>query len=97
MMLSRLADVRVIELPCHRRDDGEIVVAEGATAVPFAIARLFVLRAPAGAERAGLAGRRAPRFGRIRLIGEDRARLPFTAPSGARETELADLPIQRLR
>ena len=51
MMLSRLADVRVIELPCHRRDDGEIVVAEGATAVPFAIARLFVLRAPAGAER----------------------------------------------
>jgi len=51
MMLSRLADVRPIELPCYRRDDGEVVVAEAATGVPFAIARLFVLRAPQGAER----------------------------------------------
>ena len=51
MMLSRLTDVRVIELPCHRRDDGEVVVAEAATGVPFAIARLFALRAPRGAER----------------------------------------------
>jgi dTDP-4-dehydrorhamnose 3,5-epimerase-like enzyme len=51
MMLSRLADVRAIELPCHRRENGEVVVAEAATGVPFAIARLFVLRAPQGAER----------------------------------------------
>jgi len=51
MMLSRLADVRPIELPCHRREDGEVVVAEAATGVPFAIVRLFVLRAPQGAER----------------------------------------------
>ena len=49
MQLSRLADVRLVELPRHIRDDGEVVVAEGGTGVPFAIARLFVLRAPEGA------------------------------------------------
>jgi len=51
MLLSRLADVRLIELPRHARDDGEVVVAEAVTGVPFAIARLFVLRAPEGAAR----------------------------------------------
>ena len=49
--LARVADVRIIELPCHRRSDGELVVAEAATGMPFAIARLFTLRAPEGAER----------------------------------------------
>jgi hypothetical protein len=42
---------RLVDLPRHVRDDGEVVVAEAATGVPFDIARLFVLRAPAGAER----------------------------------------------
>ena len=51
MQLSGLADVRRIELPRHARDDGEVVVAEPATGVPFAIARLFVLRAPDGTAR----------------------------------------------
>jgi dTDP-4-dehydrorhamnose 3,5-epimerase-like enzyme len=51
MRLTRLAEVRTIDLPCHVRDDGEVVVAESATSVPFVIARLFVLRAPRGAER----------------------------------------------
>jgi dTDP-4-dehydrorhamnose 3,5-epimerase-like enzyme len=48
---TRLADIRMIELPRHRRDGGEVVVAEAATEVPFAIVRLFVLRARQGAER----------------------------------------------
>lgn len=51
MQLSRLADVRRIELPRHARDDGEVVVAETPASVPFVIARLFVLRAPVGAAR----------------------------------------------
>jgi hypothetical protein len=51
--MNSISDARLIELPCHTRDDGEVVVAEaGVTAgVPFAIARLFTLRAPEGAER----------------------------------------------
>jgi hypothetical protein len=51
LCFSRLADVRTLDLPRHTREDGEVVVAETANGVPFAIARLFVLRAPPGAER----------------------------------------------
>jgi dTDP-4-dehydrorhamnose 3,5-epimerase-like enzyme len=51
MTLSRVSDVRSIDLPVHREDDGELVVAEAATGVPFAIARMFTLRAQAGTER----------------------------------------------
>src|SRR5262249_36161552 len=51
MLLSRLAEARLVDLPCHTREDGEVVVAEAATGVPFAIARVFILRAPPGAER----------------------------------------------
>jgi hypothetical protein len=60
--LSRLGGVRLIELPCHARDDGEVVVAEAATGVPFAIARLFVLRAPDGAARGDHAHKRCSQF-----------------------------------
>jgi UDP-2-acetamido-3-amino-2,3-dideoxy-glucuronate N-acetyltransferase len=59
---TRLADVRTIDLPRHRRDDGEVVVAEAAAEVPFAIARLFVLRAPQGAERGKHAHRLCSQF-----------------------------------
>ncbi len=41
---------QIVDLPCHRRDDGEVVVAE-ATQVPFEIVRMFTLTAPAGAVR----------------------------------------------
>jgi len=51
MTLSQLDEARFVNLPCYRRPDGEVVVAETATGVPFAIARMFTLRAPAGAER----------------------------------------------
>jgi dTDP-4-dehydrorhamnose 3,5-epimerase-like enzyme len=51
MILSSVSDARILELPRHLRDDGEIVVAEEATGVPFSIARMFTLQAPQGAER----------------------------------------------
>jgi dTDP-4-dehydrorhamnose 3,5-epimerase-like enzyme len=56
--VHRAGDVRAIELPCYRREDGEIVVAEGSSQVPFAIARMFTLRAPQGATRGQHAHRR---------------------------------------
>jgi WxcM-like, C-terminal len=49
--LSRVGDARLIELSCHRRDGGELVVAEAATGVPFAIARIFTVTASLSAER----------------------------------------------
>ena len=62
MQLSRLADVRTVDLPRHARDDGEVVVAESPDGVPFAIVRLFVLRAPQGAERGHHAHRLCSQF-----------------------------------
>lgn len=50
-MTARIADIRTIEFPCHARDNGEVVVAEGPANVPFDIARLFTVRAPEGATR----------------------------------------------
>ena len=50
-MLRSLADLRLIELTSHARDDGEVVVAEVADHVPFSVARMFTLRAPLAAER----------------------------------------------
>jgi len=61
-MPSRIEHARLIDLPRHTRDGGEVVVAEAATGVPFAIARLFVLRAPQGAERGRHAHRRCSQF-----------------------------------
>jgi UDP-2-acetamido-3-amino-2,3-dideoxy-glucuronate N-acetyltransferase len=62
MLLSSLDQVRLIDLPRHVRDDGEVVVAEAATGVPFAMARLFVLRAPPGVERGDHAHKRCSQF-----------------------------------
>ncbi len=46
-----LDEIRIVDFPCHHRHDGELVVLEMATGMPFAIARIFTLCAPAGAER----------------------------------------------
>jgi len=46
-----ISAVTPIELPHHFADNGDLVVMEGLTHVPFAIARVFVVRAPLGAIR----------------------------------------------
>lgn len=52
MGLHSVSDIRLIELPRFAREDGELVVFEGASdAVPFAIARVFTVSAPKGAVR----------------------------------------------
>src|SRR5262245_60590157 len=56
-LMHGMRDVRLIELPAHARDDGEVIVAEGAD-VPFVTVRMFVVRAPGGAERGNHAHRR---------------------------------------
>jgi dTDP-4-dehydrorhamnose 3,5-epimerase-like enzyme len=62
MLLSSADQIKLVTLPRHVRDDGELIVAEAATGVPFPIARLFVLRAPEGAVRGRHAHRRCSQF-----------------------------------
>jgi UDP-2-acetamido-3-amino-2,3-dideoxy-glucuronate N-acetyltransferase len=74
--MSRIDDVHIIHLPRHVRADGEVVVAEAATSVPFTIARLFVLRAPQGADRGKHAHRLCSQFiicvhGAVEVIVDD--------------------------
>jgi len=57
-----LGDSCLITLPRHARADGQVVVAEAAAQVPFAIARLFTITAPAGAERGRHAHRLCSQF-----------------------------------
>lgn len=60
--LRKLDDVCLITLPEHSRDDGCVIVAEGHVHVPFSIARMFVLRAPAGARRGNHAHKLCTQF-----------------------------------
>ena len=62
VMMCPVSSVRLIELPCFQREDGDLVVAETATQVPFAIQRMFILRAPAGAHRGQHAHRLCSQF-----------------------------------
>jgi dTDP-4-dehydrorhamnose 3,5-epimerase-like enzyme len=62
MALANLGDVRLVDLPRHQRADGEVVVAESAVQVPFAIARMFTVKGPAGAVRGEHAHRRCAQF-----------------------------------
>jgi dTDP-4-dehydrorhamnose 3,5-epimerase-like enzyme len=74
--LSSVGDVRLIELPRHTRENGEIVVAQAAAHVPFAIARMFTLTAPLGAQRGDHAHRRCTQFllcvhGAVEVVCDD--------------------------
>jgi dTDP-4-dehydrorhamnose 3,5-epimerase-like enzyme len=60
--LNGIADVRLIELPKHAREDGQIVVAQSGAHVPFAIARMFTLTAALGAKRGEHAHRQCLQF-----------------------------------
>jgi dTDP-4-dehydrorhamnose 3,5-epimerase-like enzyme len=62
MSATAIADVRTITLPAHSRADGELVVMQGTKDVPFAIARLFTVRAPAGSVRGRHAHKQCAQF-----------------------------------
>lgn len=71
-----VGDARAIELPRFARADGEIVVAEAAAHVPFAVARMFTLTAPAGALRGEHAHVRCTQFmlcvhGEVEIVCDD--------------------------
>ena len=48
---TTVSSVYLVKLPHHFEDNGDLVVMEGLFNVPFAIARVFVVRAPEGAVR----------------------------------------------
>ena len=71
-----LSDARLLELPHHAREDGEVVVAEVMAHVPFTITRLFTVRAALDAERGKHAHRRCAQFmicvhGAIEIVCDD--------------------------
>jgi dTDP-4-dehydrorhamnose 3,5-epimerase-like enzyme len=82
--MKTVNDARLIDLPRHARADGEVVVAETATQVPFRIERMFVLTAPAEAKRGHHAHRLCSQFmmcvsGAVNVVCEDgRERASFT-------------------
>jgi dTDP-4-dehydrorhamnose 3,5-epimerase-like enzyme len=95
--IGAIGGAYLIELPCHRRDDGEVVVAEAATQIPFVAARMFTLTAPVGAQRGKHAHRLCSQFmvcvtGGVEVVCEngrkqrsfalDRANLALMVPPG---------------
>jgi dTDP-4-dehydrorhamnose 3,5-epimerase-like enzyme len=75
-MLNSIDSIKVIELPRHVADNGELVVMEGWTHVPFAIARVFAVMASVGAVRGQHAHRECAQF--------------LTCPSGGIEVDCED-------
>ena len=74
--LPDVNSVRTVYLPSYRRDGGEIVVAEVAANVPFAIVRVFTIKAPMGAERGKHAHRQCSQFmicvsGAVEIVCDD--------------------------
>lgn len=87
--MNSVSDTRLLELPHHAREDGEVVVAEAITHVPFAITRLFTVRGRLDAERGKHAHRRCAQFmicvhGAIEIVCDDGARKrSFTLDRGS--------------
>jgi hypothetical protein len=74
----RVAELRLVELPLHfgDGDGGRLTVVEGENHVPFAIERVFTLRAPIGAVRGAHAHRRCNQlmmcaYGAIEVVCDD--------------------------
>ncbi len=61
-MIANIQDVKLIKLPHHFEDNGDLVVMEELVNVPFLIARVFVVRAPDGAVRGQHAHRACTQF-----------------------------------
>lgn len=57
-----LSAIRRVSLPHHPAENGDLVVMEALSQVPFMIARVFVVRAPAGAIRGQHAHRQCTQF-----------------------------------
>jgi dTDP-4-dehydrorhamnose 3,5-epimerase-like enzyme len=70
------AGVSLVALPHHYEDNGDLVVIEALTHVPFRIARVFVVRAPPGAIRGQHAHKMCAQFltcptGRVEVVCDD--------------------------
>jgi dTDP-4-dehydrorhamnose 3,5-epimerase-like enzyme len=61
-VVAFIQDVKLIKLPHHFEDNGDLVVMEELKNVPFLIARVFVVRAPDGAIRGQHAHRACTQF-----------------------------------
>lgn len=75
-MLPSINALEVVKLPHHHEDNGDLVVMEGMTNIPFSIARVFVVRAPEGAIRGQHAHKMCSQF--------------LTCPRGLVEVECTD-------
>jgi len=62
MTLRTVADIRLIELPSNRCDDGELVVTEVGKTLPFAAKRMFTVYANANAVRGRHAHKQCNQF-----------------------------------
>ena len=60
--MHSLKSVTMMKLPVHYSSNGDLVVMEGGGQVPFVIARVFVVVAPAGAIRGQHAHKRCTQF-----------------------------------
>ena len=60
--LSYVSDVKDLTLPSRARENGELVVAEAHKECPYTIARVFTVRAAAGAVRGRHAHRQCSQF-----------------------------------
>jgi dTDP-4-dehydrorhamnose 3,5-epimerase-like enzyme len=71
-----ISSVYLVKLPHHFEDNGDLVVMEGLVNLPFAIARVFVVRAKEGSVRGQHAHKACAQF--------------LTCPSGAVEVDCTD-------
>lgn len=60
--LPSIDAVKIVKLPHHLEENGDLVVMEGLINVPFSIARVFVVRAPDGSIRGQHAHRECTQF-----------------------------------
>ena len=61
-MLETVDSLKLVNLPHFFEDNGDLVVIEGMINIPFAIARVFVVKAPDGAIRGQHAHRECSQF-----------------------------------
>lgn len=78
LVIRSITDIQLLDLPRHTRENGEVVVAEGAN-ISFAVARMFTVKASAGAERGNHAHRRCSQLmlcvhGIVEVVCDDGSR-----------------------